>query len=664
VTRTTKSGRAFLLCVLVAMIAKIWLTSDIRILPVFAPHDASNFIEHGKDIVTGQWFGHYGDLTLIKGPSFPLFLALVEELGLPLPLAHQLLYGLASLVACLAVRPIVRGTWTLGAVFAVLCFDPFTFGRWAWVAYRSQINDSLAMIAIACALALLVRRKAPPRASLPWLAGLGIAFAAFWFNREESIWLVPGIAVLLAAYLWLSRREARADFRTRLWYCTIPLATWLAAFAAIAAINGAVYGWYTIVETQAPEFVSAYNALARILPPPGTYPAQLVVPRAAREVAYAASPAAAELRPVMEGPVGRDWIAVSCSNGNLCDDIPVGWFLWAFRDAVAGAGHYTSGANARAYYVELAAELDRACDSGRIRCRSKGRSLSPPVSLSQVPAIAGNFATGVRLAVTFAQLSLDPWPDSLRLPGIVNDYEFVARSVEPPNVRVFAGWLVDDRMRSVALEGAHGPERNAVITFSPSPDVYAYLANAGRQPSAQASVARFTLLTTCSEECSLVVTDTGNAQTHIPLAERDLRGASLAYHLDTVTQTHEVNADDRFKAGVLREIASVYRSVIPFGVALALVLTVLRVVRARRRRSAFACEHLVLTLGSAVAGGTLLAILALIETVAFPALNPDYMIALFPLILFAVTIATAIELRVAYRVLLHRLPPPHAIAQN
>lgn len=89
----------FVAFIVAAILLKLWLVSGIRKLPTFGPHDASNFIDHMKGILHGAWFGEYNNLTLIKAPFSPLYLALIHELGVPLSLANELFYAGACFVA-------------------------------------------------------------------------------------------------------------------------------------------------------------------------------------------------------------------------------------------------------------------------------------------------------------------------------------------------------------------------------------------------------------------------------------------------------------------------------------------------------------------------------------------------------------------------------------
>lgn len=447
----------FALAIAGMVVIKLWLTADIRILPFYSPHDALNFVEHAKFIMLGEWFGPYSDLTLIKQPFFPVYLAILSDFGLPLPLANQLLYALACLIACFAVRRIVRSDGVLLALFAVLLWNPLTYGALAWLPYRSQLSESLALLSLACATAILLRRADRVSALVPWSLGLGFSFAAFWLTREESVWLVPSVVTILAASLLsgVSRRRPQLLGAASLTF-GCPLAICVAAVLVFKSLNGVHYGWFVTTEQSAPEYISAYNSLARIVSP--TADRMVPVPKAARELAYSVSLAARELQPTLEGQIGKNWTAESCKGGNVCRDIGGGWFQWAFRDAVANAGYYTSGPRVQEFYVRLARELDAACDTGSIRCRAKRHTLAPPVGLSDVPVLAERAERGVLAVVTLSNFSIVSWasPNASYPIEIVADYVFVVRSVGTGSPNEYTA---DQRFKESLLSGIAGAYR-------------------------------------------------------------------------------------------------------------------------------------------------------------------------------------------------------------
>ena len=418
-----------LVFILVAVVFKMVLTNEIRIVPAFGPADASNFLEHARTIAEGRWFGAYDNMTLVKQPFFPIYLAIVEQLGISLPVAHVLFDALACSVACLAIRPLIRSDAVLAAIFLLLYFNPFSYDTLAWVTYRSQINPGLALVSLSCAFAILIRRRRPFRFVIPWIVGLGASFSAFWLTREEAIWLAPALAICIGTYLVLAYREQRSGLPKYALAVIIPGAMVVVSVAAVMITNGVAYGWFITNEQQSPEFISAYNSLARITVP---YQPYFPVPRAAREIAYSVSPDAKALEPALEGPLGAAWHDNACSAlPQACSipDIGGGWFQWALRDAAAAAGHYTSGGDARAFYRDLSLQIDAACDARRIACGPKGRTVFPPVRIADAGQIYENFLLGMRNLLDVSTLTVEPWLSWPPSRALRSDYDFVVRSV-------------------------------------------------------------------------------------------------------------------------------------------------------------------------------------------------------------------------------------------
>ena len=138
------------------------------------------------------------------------------------------------------------------------------------------------------------------------------------------------------------------------------------------------YGAFVITEVTASPFKSAYGALARISP--DHWQRYIVFPTDARQRAYSVSPAAQELAPGLEGPIGQGWATAACAQYHIepCSGVHAGWFQWALRDAVAMAGHYTSAREAAAFYDRLSSEINAACDQGRLTCGPPRSTLAPP----------------------------------------------------------------------------------------------------------------------------------------------------------------------------------------------------------------------------------------------------------------------------------------------
>jgi hypothetical protein len=658
-----KNTRQFLWFAGAAVAVKLWLTSFIAINPWSAPHDYTNFLEHAKNVLLGTWFGPYDVLTLIKGPGMPIYLAFIREIGLPLPIAHVLVYSLACAVACWAIRPAIRQGWVLGSVFIVLEFDPFTFGRLAWMLNRSQLMDTLALLVAGCGVGAAIRAASPPAVTARWLALLGAAVAAIVLTREDTVWIVPSLLVFLVAYVWaiVSPRVARKRLRAAL--LLIPFGVYGVCVGTIMWINGAEYGWKTAVETTSPEFVSAYQSLTRIVVPgvdPRTYPA----PEAAREMAFRASPAAAELKPGFDE--ASRWKQTSCALAHLCDDVSAGWFLWYFREAVAVTGHYDSGATARAYYKRLSQELDAACDAGKLTCRHKNLSLAPPLRLSDIPSIVRlTAATIVHVARFDEYTSGAPAAIGEDDDEVSPDYEEIAGS--DGGVRhSYVGWLLRNRGSSVSLED---PVATDVLNLKllRSPDVAAQFGSDPAYKSDLLDFARFVVTTTCATECFLDVTSASGGVTRIPLQPNvtDFKRPAILYHLEAASAVPDVFADSSFKGAALEQIAIGYQQIVPCWTVLAAVALVVRAIRAvKRKRARLGVQYLLLVAGIVIGVVSYCTVLATVSTVSFDVLYDEYEIPLFPLLLFWLTFETSLEAVVAVRWLRTKLPSPTTVSRS
>ncbi len=374
--RQPTRSRLWLAAALLLTAAKLWFAQALPVRAIGGSiHDDALFLQLAEHLLQGRWLGPYTQLTLAKGPAFPVWIALVFQAGLPLFLAQQLAYAGACALVIRALRPWLAGAGAAFGGYALLLLNPMSFdGNSLARVLRQPLYATLALVVIAALISLYHRRAAAWPRRLAWAGLGGLAFGCFWLTREESIWLVPGVLLLLAA-LWHAPTGSWVD-RTR--RALPPVACFFVAAAvpvlAVCTLNLRHYGWFGTVEFRAPAFRAAYAALTRIQAGPEL--PQVAVSRQMREAAYAASPAFAELRPFLEGPVGDHWSEKQ--NFPAADrQIFGGWFMWALRDAVAAAGHAPSAAAALAYYQRVADELNAAITQGRLAATRGGGGFLP-----------------------------------------------------------------------------------------------------------------------------------------------------------------------------------------------------------------------------------------------------------------------------------------------
>ncbi len=345
-------------------VAKLWLTRGQTIAAIgTAIHDDRLFLDLAAQLLRGEWLGPYDQFTLAKGPFYPLWIAGISLTGLPLRFAEQLAYVAACVLTLRALWPLLTTSHVRLATYALLLWNPMSFeGPTLTRLLRQNIYTPLALATFAGLIALILRRARPLRERLPWALLLGFAIGAFWLTREESVWILPGLAVL-GAGLFIGLPRERSAWRSAVTSLGIATLAALLPLLVVSTMNYRHYGWFGTVEFRASEFKDAYGALVRIKSGPSL--PKVPVTRQAREAAYAVSPAFAELQPYLEGPVGDQWADKELYPAAE-RQIRGGWFIWALRDAVREAGRANTAGEAMAFYRRVADEINRACDDGRL----------------------------------------------------------------------------------------------------------------------------------------------------------------------------------------------------------------------------------------------------------------------------------------------------------
>jgi len=381
-----------------------------------AEQDDRMFIDRAATIADMQWMGDYNQFTLMKGPGYPLIIATTYWLGIPLGRFQQVLWVVACLAFVRAASPLMRSPVVRMVGLVVLMFSPYGFNTSALArVLRQGIYPSLTLLVLACAVAIFLR--VAPRDSAkkylvwPWVIGLSIVLPVFWLTRDEGIWIVApvgliGLATVLSAYSVGKISNALRAVGA----VTAPWGMVGAATLVVCTINWRYYGVFATIELRAPQFLSAYGALARVRPDP-TVADTVVVSREARQLIYEVSPAFAELKSGFESGEGKFWADVSAGQFAPSDgEINGGWWLWALRDMVDRTPHGKSGSAALAFYQRIADEVNRACDDGRLPAEPFRPTLTPPWRPGYGEKLLAAFETGWRKLIVYGSIPpIIPW---------------------------------------------------------------------------------------------------------------------------------------------------------------------------------------------------------------------------------------------------------------
>ncbi len=359
---------------------KLWLVAAQPIYAIsMAVHDDRLFLELAEHLTRGDWFGPYSVLTLAKGPFFPLWIAAMHQMHVPLPLSQHLAYSFACAMVVLAFAPRLRSGAASFCFYALLLWNPLTFeGTSLSRVLRQSIGAPLVLLIFAALIALYLRRRTSFARQAPWAGLLGLSFAAFWLTREEGSWILPGVGLLSAAWLWGLRDQIKINWPRALAPAALIVTCAVLPLLIVSILNYKHYGWFGTVEFRAAAFKDAYGALVRVEIGPDL--PQVPVTRQAREAIYAVSPAFAELQPWLEGPIGDQWSEKELFPAEE-RQMRGGWFIWALRDSVAAAGHGNSAQEALQFYRRMADEINRACDEGLLPAGRKRSGFLPRLDL-------------------------------------------------------------------------------------------------------------------------------------------------------------------------------------------------------------------------------------------------------------------------------------------
>lgn len=627
------SSKTYYILLLLIAALSIWIRTGFPVYAMpYMRHDDGLFIKLARTLEGSHWLGLYDNLTLAKGMFYPLFIVVAFWTSIPLKIAEQAVYLAASWLTAGVIRRRLGASYPSLILFALLAFNPVVWNfHFARVLRQGlYLSLSLALITFFVKIAFPTSDDANRglRRALRNGIGLGLVGAAYWLTREEGVWLFPALAVVIAIALigiwrqnWcpVSERGIFPRRSTHLKTIALPLAIALAVFTAadwlVAGVNYHHYGIFETNEFRSKSFLRAYGAIQRIKA--DHWQPFITFPKEARQRAYAVSPAARELESSFEGDIGKGWVRLSCTamgKPEPCGEVEAGWAIWEFRDAVAAAGHYRSGAEAMRYYDTLADQINAACDRGAIQCLPPRATLLPPFRLEYLGASVQASKAIARMMFRMVEEPIVSHPSAPPDEGLPIFTDTVDGVIPAGNEStVVRGWVAAASARPMlrVVNNYQEPSESS-FNMTPAPDIL--------RSYPTVSSAHFELKTDCPVAlCALIVQVAGKDEAVIPMEDlvRSVRHAPVIYGPTLMLNVEAVYGleSHRFTdarrgaqvktAGVM---ASTYAIVLPalamFGGAGLLIATFFR------RRFPIPTSVLAMGLGSVVAVATLLVLMS------------------------------------------------------
>ena len=419
--------------IFVTILCYIWLCAGLPWhIALTTGYDERLQIKAAYAILSHEWLGDYYRLAMAKGAGFPLLMALLFYLGIPLLISMPLLYAAASFFFIHALRPAVRRRWPLIFAFIVLLFNPMQYHPTVLKIYRDGWTNCILLFVLAGVIALLCRRHSRIRGQVGWAVLLGFSVGLFWLMREEAVWITPALALVLLPMALISLfRERRFFIQRMLVIAGIPLCISIFMVQIICYLNWHHYGLWASVDSTSKNYTMALSLLVRAKAE--HWQRYIVCPPDVRKKLYTVSPTFAELRSYLESDsFHKRWIKPELG---LNEYGP--YFMWALRDAVNAAGYYANAAKADAYYARLVQELEAAYAEGRI-AKEPGLvfgGLTQPVNRRHLPTLLVTLGQGLnRLLLNNWLLHFSNLPSSVPSVELFSELWLAMRDIGNINI--------------------------------------------------------------------------------------------------------------------------------------------------------------------------------------------------------------------------------------
>lgn len=354
---------------------------DQKISPRYWPHDDLLFLNWAISLVQGEWLGPFNSLSLSKVPGYSFFLALCKLFDVRVLMAQQFVFLAAAGLLSYASR--IHGCSRLATflIFSVVALSPESSSLHQTFLMRDFLYESTTIALVALAVILLRQQR--------WQAlgfwGFTFALVLTFHNllREEFFTIYPLLIMLPVAFYMIHRRESQA-FRKALFLALFPLLMIVSTRLVIAKQNQKYYGINEVCNrgVAGGSVDQVFRALSRI--ETGEVVRFAPITEQMLGLAFEASPTFStvkeSLNQIRDRAKSPEGALVHVKDGNIL----AGSIGFALVSAAAQSGHFQSGASALSFFDSVTREINEACETGRIPCKSKKYLSLPTFNSSQL----------------------------------------------------------------------------------------------------------------------------------------------------------------------------------------------------------------------------------------------------------------------------------------
>lgn len=593
-------------------------------------HDDALYWGHAFEIVKGNWLGVYSQMTLAKGPGFPMFLVTNAILGIPVTLMIALLYLFACGLLANTLRELGLNKYFVLTLFVVILFHPALFPT---IIIRDNIYPALSLIVIS-GLIRLVLVPLPRDRRIFSVVLYGLVFGFFWMTREEGIWIVPGLLIFIFLKTLLLKKQ---NLPTKDILYRFALFTLIATIfvSVIALINYYNYGKFEVVDFKGGAYSQALKSLNSV--EVGSDLPYLPVSFKKRQEIYKVSPTFLQLKDYFEDK-GKWWTSFGCGLYLwTCGDYAGGWFAWALRDAVSSKGYYDHPTHSAEFYKNITKEIKNACVSRVIKCRETPIPLMPNLTLAQIKELPNKIVQALKVAMVQSPVPVTDGPSTGSLSELQRIRLFLGNpktTLAPGEKKVsLSGWFYPNNEEWIVMNcSVNGTKIKRAIDRMSSPDI----AEGFKNP--KANFQRFSIEVPDNEDCS-ITTDSLSSNEFPIKTLLDKPGFTKVgangnlWILNTLKKDKDDSVHE-LSSNLKKFLSNLYSLIIPTLVLLGAIAYSTYSFLALTRKLVFTDIFIVTTMLWTLFFSRII-LLALVDISSFPAINILYMSAAFPILCLA-----------------------------
>jgi hypothetical protein len=351
-----------------------------------AIHDDFLFYRLGESIASGNWLGRYDNTTLIKGFVYPGFISISILTHIPLRILESVLICISALylISFLGLLKLSKAYRII--LYAFIIFYPLQYSSIDFRLLRDAIYPQLLILIFVSLFYLAYYQK-----YLINIKPVIIYFHIFIFiissylflnTREEGIWITPALVFIFSILVFLCNKYKNTLFLLKLVFVIIISLSSLNIL--LKYVNKHYYDFYISTTFKDENFQSGYGSLHRINNNKLLYDS---VTREEWNSLFKVSPAVAELKNYINGPGYDGWAKMACealntqginiSESGCSNDMPIGFLMFSLLDGIWEIG-YRSPSKVSEYMQRVTVEIDYACNSGSLNCRTIPKNMMPP----------------------------------------------------------------------------------------------------------------------------------------------------------------------------------------------------------------------------------------------------------------------------------------------